>query len=144
CYLPPHERVRESARAAPFQGRVSLMPIEVLDPIRFLASPHSIGPWAVGVLVVLLGIAAFIRERGSTVSATLGLLTLSVSIWLLCSAMLYSTRLEPLALWWARAAHVGIVFIPSLVLTFTLTIVQRGRELWAFAAGSLALSALFL
>jgi PAS domain S-box-containing protein len=116
---------------------------EVLNPSNYAVSPHSVGPWAVGIAIAILGIVALLRERGSKVSLAFGALTLSVAIWLLSAGALYSTLDEPLALWWAKAEHLGVVVIPSLVLLFTLAIVQRAHELRVIAWGSLALSGLF-
>ncbi len=90
-----------------------------------------------------IGIVTLIRERGSKVSVAFYGLTMSVAIWLLFVGVLYSTLDEPLALWWAKVEHLGVVVIPSLVLLFTLAIVQRVHEFRAMAWGSLALSGLF-
>jgi PAS domain S-box-containing protein len=119
------------------------MLVEVLNPVNYAVSPHSAGPWAVGVLIAILGVVALFRERGSKVSLAFCALTMSVAIWLLATGVLYSTLDEPLALWWAKVEHLGVVVIPSLVLLFTLAIVQRFHELRAIAWGSLALSGLF-
>jgi PAS domain S-box-containing protein len=116
---------------------------EVLNPSNYAVSPHSAGPWVVGILIAILGIVALVRERGSKVSLAFCGLTMSVAIWLLSAGVLYSTLDEPLALRWAKVEHLGVVVIPSLVLLFTLAIVQRVHEFRAFAWGSLGLSGLF-
>ncbi len=116
---------------------------EVLNLNNYAVSPHSVGPWVVGSLIAILGIVTLIRERGSKVSVAFYGLTMSVAIWLLFVGVLYSTLDEPLALWWAKVEHLGVVVIPSLVLLFTLAIVQRVHEFRAMAWGSLALSGLF-
>src|SRR6266571_2371816 len=113
---------------------------EVLNLNNYAVSPHSVGPWVVGSLIAILGIVTLIRERGSKVSVAFYGLTMSVAIWLLFVGVLYSTLDEPLALWWAKVEHLGVVVIPSLVLLFTLAIVQRVHEFRAMAWGSLALS----
>src|SRR2546426_1725918 len=116
---------------------------EVLNLSNYAVSPHAVGPWVVGVLIAILGIVVLLRERGSKVSLAFCALTMSVAIWLFSAGVLYSTLDEPLALWWAKVEHLGVVVIPSLVLRFTLAIVQRVHELRAIAWGSLALSGLF-
>ncbi len=116
---------------------------EVLNLNNYAVSPHSVGPWVVGIAIAILGVVALIRERGSKVSLAFYGLTMSVAIWLLLVGVLYSTLGEPLALWWAKVEHLGVVVIPSLVLLFTLAIVQRVHEFRAMAWGSLALSGLF-
>jgi PAS domain S-box-containing protein len=119
------------------------MPAEVLNPADYLVTPHSVGPWVVGVLTATLGITVLFRERGSRVSLALCLLTMSVAVWLLSIGTVYATLHEPLALWWVRTEHVGVTFIPSLVLLFTLVILQRLEEFRAVAWGSLVISGLF-
>ena len=116
---------------------------EVLDPANYLVSVHSVGPWVAGLLTAALGIAVLLRERGSKVSQALGLLTTSLAVWLLCIGALYSVRDEALGLWWVKVEHLGVVLIPTAVLIFTLTIVQRVRAFRVLVWGSLALSGLF-
>jgi PAS domain S-box-containing protein len=115
----------------------------LLDPTGYSVNLHSVGPWVVGVLIALLGITILLREHGSAVSRAFCALTTSVAIWLLSAGVLSSTVDEPLALWWAKAANFGVVFIPSTVFIFTLTVVQRLREFRALAWGSLAVSCFF-
>ncbi len=119
------------------------MTSHVLSPAGYWVSPHSIGPWVAGMLIAALGITALVRDRGSPVSRALCLLATSVSVWLLSSGVLYSTLDEPHALLWAKVAHLGVVFIPSTVFMFTLTIVRRLREFRVVAWGSLAVSGAF-
>src|SRR5881628_28624 len=115
----------------------------LLNPSNYAVSLHAAGPWLVGLLIVTLGIVALLRERGSKVSLAFGALTMSVALWLLSAGVLYFTLNEPVALWWAKVEHLGVVVIPSLVFLFTLAIVQRVHEFRAMAWGSLALSGLF-
>src|SRR5262249_14601942 len=98
---------------------------EVLDPANYFVSVHSVGPWVAGLMTAALGIAVLLRERGSKVSQALGLLTASLIVWLLCIGALYSTRHQAVGLWWVKVEHLGVVFIPTAVLIFTLTIVQQ-------------------
>src|SRR5438309_5282843 len=116
---------------------------EVLNLSNYAVSPHAAGPWAVGILIATLGTVALFRERGSKVSLAFCALTMSVAIWLLSAGVLYSTLDEPLALWWAKVEHLGVVVIPSLVLLFTLAIVKLVHELRTIAWGCLALAGLF-
>src|SRR5438309_9722578 len=107
----------------------------MFNPTNYAITPHSVGPWVGGVLIAMLGIAVLVRERGSRVSLALSLLTISCAIWLLSAGTMYSTLHEPLALWWAKAEHFGVVFIPSILFIFTLAFVHRVLELRAVAWG---------
>src|SRR5207247_7305113 len=95
---------------------------EVLNPANYAVTPHSAGPWVVAILIAILGIVALVRERGSKVSLAFCALTMSVALWLLAAGALYSTLDEPLALWWAKVEHLGVVVIASLVLPLTVRI----------------------
>ena len=116
---------------------------EVLNPSNYAVSLHAAGPWVVGLLTAILGIVALLRERGSKVSLAFCGLTMSVASWLLSAGVIYFTLNEPVALWWAKVEHLGVVVIPTLVFLFTLAIVQRLDEFRAMAWGCLALSGLF-
>ncbi len=115
----------------------------VLNPGGYLITLHSVGPWLVGLLIGALGTTLLIRERGSKVSLALWRFTTSLAVWLLCVGVLYSTLHESLALWWAKATLLGVVFIPTTILAFTLTVVQRLDQFRAVVWGSLAASGFF-
>ena len=115
----------------------------VLNAGGYLITLHSVGPWLVGLLIGALGTTLLIRERGSKVSLALWLFTTSLAVWLLCVGVLYSTLHESLALWWAKATLLGVVFIPTTILAFTLTVVQRLDQFRAVVWGSLAASGFF-
>jgi hypothetical protein len=48
-----------------------------------------------------------------------------------------------LGLWWVKVEHLGVVFIPTAVLIFTLAIVQRVQQFRVVLWGSLAVSGWF-
>jgi PAS domain S-box-containing protein len=57
------------------------------------------------------------------------------AVWLSCYSLAYSATTEPVAGWWVKAAHLGVIFIPASVYHFTLTALRIHREhkaaLWA-------------
>jgi PAS domain S-box-containing protein len=93
--------------------------------------------------VVLLGVAALIRERASRVSVAFVFIELAVSFWLCGAALMYCARDEAVAVWWARLRYLGIPFIPSTIYLFSAVAMgiyaRRKRLIWA----ALLLSALF-
>lgn len=115
----------------------------VLNPANYLATAHAVGPWVVGILIAGLGIAVLARERASKVSSAFCLLTMSVAIWLLSVGGVYSALRESVALWWVKAEHLGVAFIPSTLFLLALILVQRLHQFRFFAWGSLILSSLF-
>ena len=94
-------------------------------------------------LIFLLGIVVLIRERGSLESRLFFLTILSASVWFYAFSWMYCSTEEPLAKWWAKAAYLGIPFIPSGIYHFT-TAVLRLNQLWKrWAAWSWFFSAFF-
>jgi PAS domain S-box-containing protein len=116
---------------------------QVLDTSNYTFNPYAVPVSIAMMAILLLGTLVFIRERISLVSVSFFLITLAVGIWLFCIAWLYFATDERAALWWAKAAYLGIPFIPSATYQFTVTLLNiydRYRRLvWA----SWLLSALF-
>jgi len=100
-------------------------------------------PFIVGSCTLLLGIFVVLRERISRVSLAFLWLTVAGSVWLMSVAAIYSANSKALALLWARIEHVGVVFIPSALLYFTLLVVRRLERYRTLAHFSLAVSGAF-
>ena len=73
-----------------------------------------------------------IRERISPVSFAFFLLTLFVSIWLLGFSFAYLAVSAPVALWWSKAAYLGVPFIAPATHQFTVSMLslQRRKLVW--------------
>lgn len=81
------------------------------------------------VLMLALGLAGLIRERASRVSVLFGLLTLAASVWLFAFSRMYVASDEATALWWAKAAYLGVPWIPAAVYHFTVAVLRvEGRR----------------
>ncbi len=100
----------------------------------------SISPLIVGFLMLVLGVAALIRDRASRVSYSFFLVTLSIFVWLGSLPWLYSASSERVALFWARIEHFGVAFIPSFIFIFTLDVIQRHKKYKYFGWSTLVLS----
>ncbi len=112
----------------------------LLDPSRYHFSVLSVPPVAVGLGILLLGLATLVRERGSTVSRLFALMTSAVSLWLLAITLVYAAPDEQTALLWVKIEHVGICFIPPAIFHLALTVMhtyQRYRK-WAWVGWSVA------
>lgn len=99
---------------------------------------HALPLLAAGALILFLSALTLTHERGSRVAVPLFLMAMATSIWLIGFGIMYCALDPDLALWWAKAAHAGIVFIPTTALYFAARVVGRenfdpGRSL-AFAA----------
>src|SRR2546426_12157451 len=97
---------------------------EAFNPSNYAVSPHAVGPWVVGSLIAILGLVALLRERGSKVSLAFCGLTMSVALWLFSAGVLYSTLDEPLALWWAKVEHFGLLVFQGLSFLSSWAIVR--------------------
>jgi len=116
---------------------------QVLDLANYSLSPYAVPVLLVASLIAALGFVVLVGERGSAVSISFWLLTVSAAIWLGGFCVVYLATDEAVAVWWLKAAHLGVVFIPTLVYLFTLAIVQRIRQHLALVLASAALSMLF-
>lgn len=67
-----------------------------------------------------VGLWALARERGSAVSLTFFLVTLSVAAWLATRAIIYSATDEHIALWWARAEFMSLPFVAPAIYHFSV------------------------
>ena len=93
--------------------------------------------------IAVLGILVLIRERSSPSSVAFYFMSLCGATWLLAYGGLFAAHTEALALFWAKAENVAVVFIPSLTYVFTLTIIQRFRQYRIWVLVCLGLSVLF-
>ena len=98
---------------------------------------------ATGTLVFLLGATVVIRERASRISLLFLALTTSVAVWLFAFSMMYAATDERTALFWARAAFIGIPFIPTAVYHFVVGLARLERRLHTPIRAAWLLSALF-
>ena len=103
------------------------------------ASSYSWNPYVLPILIaasatLLLGIWVVQRERFSSVSFLFCVLTLTLSIWLFAFSVMYCSHLSSVALWWAKAAYLGVPFIPSAIYHFTVAVlglsVPYRRSVW--------------
>ncbi len=99
----------------------------ILDPTNYSFSIYSIPTLAAMAAVLLLGLFVLVRERISTVSVAFTLVTLVVGIWLFCFSVVYSSGDEQTALWWGKAAYLGVPFIAPATYQFTVVVLHLYR-----------------
>lgn len=100
-------------------------------------------PLTTATVVLLFGIVVVARERASRVSVLFFALTFSISVWLFAFSLMYATDVPRIALFWAKAAFLGIPFIPAAVFHFVVGLERVERKLQALVRGIWALSAFF-
>ena len=93
---------------------------QVLDAGSYSFSLFSIPTAVAAGSILLLGLLVLARERVSPVSNAFLLVTLTVTIWLFCTSWVYAAHNEAVALWWAKAAYLGVPFIAPATYQFTV------------------------
>ncbi len=114
-----------------------------MSNLDYTLNPYAVPTLAVGIMTAVLGVIVLIRERGTFVSVAFWLMTWIGAFWLLSYVGVYSAHQESLALWWAKVENLAVVFIPSAVYLFTLTVLGRLPQHAVSAGASLLLSGLF-
>jgi PAS domain S-box-containing protein len=80
---------------------------------------YALPPAVTVVALLLVCVAALIRERASRVSVAFLFVQLAVSLWLSGHAAMYCATSEGNAIWWARFHFLGLPFIPSTIYLFS-------------------------
>lgn len=115
----------------------------LLDTSSYALSIYALPTLLTMVAIFVLGIVALVHERFSPVSVAFFAITLAVSIWLFAQSMLFSSRDDAVALWWARAAYLGVPFIASATYHFTVVVLREFQRFWPAVLLGWVLSALF-
>src|SRR5712692_875866 len=93
----------------------------ILNPVFYEFNPYAVPTFGTAAAIFLLGLLVLVRERGSLVSLLFFLVTLAAGLWLFGFSWMYCAVTPEVALWWVKAAHLGIVLIPSAVYHFTVS-----------------------
>jgi PAS domain S-box-containing protein len=115
----------------------------MVGEMTYSFSLYSVPLILVVVSLLLLGIFVLVRERVTLVSSLFSLITLVVGVWLFCFAFVYSSADKETALFWARAAFLGVPFIAPAVYTFSIAVLRIQRERLPIIAAAWTASALF-
>ncbi|MGO9377341.1 MAG: PAS domain S-box protein [Dissulfurispiraceae bacterium] len=91
----------------------------LFDITQYVFNATAVQMLVTALAVFCLGIFALTREKGSQRSVAFSLLTLAIGMWLFCFSWMYSSTDTQVAMWWAKAATVGIVFIPAAIYHFS-------------------------
>jgi len=74
--------------------------------------------------IAFLGFYVGFRERNSPVKTSFCLMTVAAGIWLVAFAVMYCATDPRAALFWAKAAYLGVPFIPSTIYAFTVGVLR--------------------
>ena len=95
-----------------------------MDPSNYGINMFAFQTFLISVIVFMLGAMILFRERGSAVGVSYALCTLTIGIWLSTFSFMYSALNESTAFFWAKAAYLGVPFIPSAIYQFTVVILR--------------------
>jgi PAS domain S-box-containing protein len=101
---------------------------QILDPSNYAFSVYAVPTLVTMMAILLLGLFELSRDRVSLVSVSFFVVTLAVSIWLLAFSWVYLSTKADVALWWAKAAYLGIPFIASATYQFTVSVLKIYRQ----------------
>jgi len=117
------------------------MRIVAIDPSWYCWNACAVPLLVTAVAMSLLGATVLVRGRGAREARHLAWLAAAICIWLFCFSFMYLSADARVALAWAKAAYLGIIFIPAALYHFTLAVTRSERQRWAWAGW--AASALF-
>jgi diguanylate cyclase (GGDEF)-like protein/PAS domain S-box-containing protein len=107
----------------------------LLDSQSYALRLAALPTLGTALAALILGAAVVRRERWSRVSLIFLLVPLTIAMWLVCFSLMYLSSDPGVAFTWARAAYLGIPFIPAAIYTFTVTATgTAGRRRPAVAA----------
>jgi PAS domain S-box-containing protein/putative nucleotidyltransferase with HDIG domain len=101
---------------------------QVFDLSNYTSSIYAFPTLVTTTAILLLGLSVLIRERISPVSFSFFLVTLFVSVWLFGFSCAYLTTSEPVAVWWSKAAYLGVPFIAPATYQFTVSMLRLSNR----------------
>src|SRR3989338_3594086 len=99
----------------------------LFSPENYFFSWFALPTFVAAASTFLMGILVLIRERGTRVSYAFFLTTISIGIWLFAFSWMYSTTDTRVAFLWAKAAYLGVPFIPTAIYHFTILVLQSNH-----------------
>ncbi|WP_447970281.1 PAS domain S-box protein [Nitrospira sp. M1] len=97
---------------------------QVFNPASYVFSIYALPTIVTAVVVFLVGLTVFIRERGSVVSWLFVAMVTPFSLWFFGFTWMYCARLESVALWWVEFAYIGVPWIPAAIYHFMVEILK--------------------
>ncbi|MBI2209570.1 MAG: GAF domain-containing protein [Deltaproteobacteria bacterium] len=115
----------------------------VLDPDNYTLNAYAVPTFVTAAAILMLGAAVLIRERGSRGSVAFFFMALAGAVWFFGFSWMYCAVDEGVALWWAKAAYVGVSFIPSTIYLFSALVTSVYVRRKSLVRAGWSLSTLF-
>lgn len=118
------------------------MGASILDPAGYRLTLTAVPTLLTAAATLLIALYVLHRERISRVSMAFAVLSVTIATWLFSFSIMYCSQSAWAALWWSKAAYLGVPFIPAAVFHFTVSVLQSyGRHRpKVFAAYGLSLA----
>ncbi len=101
---------------------------QVLNIANYTFSPYAVPGFITAIAMLVLGLMVVRKTSERQAGVPFALLTISVSVWLFCFSWMYCAQTPEVAIWWARAAYLGIPFIPAAAYHFTASLLRLGTN----------------
>lgn len=115
----------------------------VFDPSYYVNTPHAIANGLTSAVLFVLGFFVLLHERASKVSIAFFLQTLAAGIWFFAFSWMSSSTDATIALWWAKAAYLGVPFIPAAIYDFAVSVLRLYQQRRVMVRVGWTLSTLF-
>ncbi len=83
-------------------------------------SIFSFLPFISAVFVLFLGVFVFLKNKNSKLNLIFFLLSVSITVWLFSTFMMFISKTDSQAIFWDRTVYLGVIFIPILTYHFGL------------------------
>ena len=101
--------------------------LHILDSTRYGVSPFAVPTLVTAALMLVFG-AGVLARRASRVAGAFFALAVSASVWLVAFTFMYCAKDAATALFWARAAYLGVPFLAPSIYHFTAEMLRIARE----------------
>jgi len=101
--------------------------LHILDTTRYGISPFAVPTLVTAALMLVFG-AGVLARRASRVAGAFFALAASASVWLVAFTFMYCAKDAATALFWARAAYLGVPFLAPSIYHFTAEMLRIAKE----------------
>ncbi|RJR16457.1 MAG: sensor domain-containing diguanylate cyclase [Nitrospiraceae bacterium] len=116
---------------------------EVFEISSYSLNIYALPTFVLACIIPLLLLMVIFRERITSLSMSFSVLGFFTCLWFLAFSLMYCSINPHVALWWAKAAYLGVPFIPAAVYHFTVSVLRSYRQNRKFVLAGWAVSLLF-
>src|SRR5947209_4872092 len=124
------------------QGNHEVRLVHILDSSRYGFSPFAVPTLVTAALMLLFG-ASVLARRLSRIAAAFFAMTAAASVWLVAFTLMYCAKDAQTALFWSRAAYLGVPFLAPSIYHFTAEMLRIAKERRGAIVAAWAIAAVF-